>query len=157
MMLPCIIILLFSSPGSILSQNMVIQSTDGSEKQVGLDTISIITFADAQVVVRFSTGNTEKSAISDIRKIYFKDAPVGVEEHTTNANVDIVIYPNPVGDELNIQNLPENVNNAEIITLDGTIVRQLQVISGGSINVATLPNGSYILKINNQYIKFIKL
>ncbi|MCC9020102.1 zinc-dependent metalloprotease [Flavobacterium lipolyticum] len=66
---------------------------------------------------------------------------------------DIVLYPNPVKDILTISNM-ENEEYA-IYNLTGQ-----QILTGrtqtGQINISTLPNGLYIIRIKNSSKQFIK-
>ena len=69
------------------------------------------------------------------------------------------IYPNPVGENLNITNLPSSIQEVEIIDLTGKVIRRK--VENNSISVQNLDAGSYWLrllingKIEQQ--KFIKL
>lgn len=67
-------------------------------------------------------------------------------------NNQISIYPNPVKEVLYINSNRQN-EAVEIYTPDGKIVMHAQ---GNSIIVSALPKGSYLLKIGEKTIKFIK-
>jgi hypothetical protein len=56
-------------------------------------------------------------------------------------------YPNPVIDKIHIS-IP-SVNQAEIITPDGRIISK-QSISKGIVNVSSLHQGAYVLKLTDQ-------
>ncbi|MDY0089335.1 MAG: T9SS type A sorting domain-containing protein [Flavobacteriaceae bacterium] len=66
------------------------------------------------------------------------------------------IYPNPVNNILNFDILA-SLNNefAEIFDITGKKIL-VEKLNGSSINVSSLSNGIYILKIGNQRNKFIK-
>ena len=74
----------------------------------------------------------------------------------------VSIYPNPTSDVLYIDNPNfEKINSLEIISINGTIVKQENRISNlQSINVSNLQSGVYFVKIqiNNEVLnyKFIK-
>ncbi len=139
------------------AQNMVIKSTDGTEQAIALDSIGLVTFTDNTLVVNFAKGYSNASSLSSIRKIYFTQVQVGVQEDKTQSADQIAVCPNPVKDILTLQNLPETVSVIEIYGLDGKLVKQALLASANTVDVTGLPSGSYIIKLNNQVINFIKL
>jgi hypothetical protein len=74
----------------------------------------------------------------------------GFDEESTSS--DIKIYPNPAKDELHIANLSSN-DEYSIFNIAGE-----KVISGkdSPVNVSSLMSGFYIVKVQQQYFKFIK-
>jgi hypothetical protein len=68
----------------------------------------------------------------------------------------ILIFPNPVSDELYIFNLQNRNYNIEITDISGKIVVNSKLSNRKSINVSDLPKGVYFLNIDNKSIKFIK-
>ena len=71
-------------------------------------------------------------------------------------NNELLIYPNPVKDELRIKNEELRIGNVEIYDLTGKQIVNDQWLNGQSINVSALPAGIYILKIGDKRGKFIK-
>nr|MBP7974248.1 T9SS type A sorting domain-containing protein [Kaistella sp.] len=69
----------------------------------------------------------------------------------------ITIYPNPVGDILNIVS-GNKVDGAEIYSADGKMLMKQK--SENAVNVSALKPGVYLLKTtsngNSQSVKFIK-
>ena len=65
------------------------------------------------------------------------------------------IYPNPVKDELFIQSATE-INKIEIYDITGKQMFTGNLTNGKSINIAKLPAGIYILKLDNYSEKFVK-
>lgn len=63
------------------------------------------------------------------------------------------IYPNPVKTTLNIKGISK-IDSAEIFDMNG---RKVLTSKNANINVENLPNGVYLLKVNHQVIKFIKV
>ncbi len=65
-------------------------------------------------------------------------------------------YPNPVIDKLNIEGLTTNETNISIVNIYGQTV--MKSFSKPEIGVSQLPNGLYMLFVNNRSIgKFVKL
>jgi Secretion system C-terminal sorting domain len=72
-------------------------------------------------------------------------------------NRDLIkIYPNPASTVLNISDVT-GVNDYEIYDIVGKVVLKSSKFISNTIDIATLNNGIYYLKINNlQTLKFIK-
>ena len=66
--------------------------------------------------------------------------------------MQIFVFPNPVSHTLNIQGVDENTL-LEVYNLTGKSVIKDK---GIELDVTSLNQGTYILRINNQYVKFIK-
>ena len=66
--------------------------------------------------------------------------------------VSIYVYPNPVLSTLNIQGVDDTAS-LSVYSLSGKCVLQE---TGTEIDVTSLQQGTYILRVNNQYVKFIK-
>lgn len=64
----------------------------------------------------------------------------------------VYVFPNPVVNTLSIQGVDENTP-LEVYNLTGASVLQDK---GTELDVTSLNQGTYILRINNQYVKFIK-
>ncbi|MDR2684973.1 MAG: T9SS type A sorting domain-containing protein [Prevotellaceae bacterium] len=66
------------------------------------------------------------------------------------------IYPNPVTDELKIENAEFNIGGKiEICDISGRIVLSIPTIAQ-TITVSQLPQGIYFIKIGDYKTKFIK-
>jgi hypothetical protein len=75
---------------------------------------------------------------------------------------DVRLYPNPVGNILNIELSKLNDVSLEIINISGQIIYSIASINNTkeSIDVSYLSNGVYFIKLQgekiNKYMKFIK-
>lgn len=83
---------------------------------------------------------------------------VGIlKEITTNVPIitqDINIYPNPASTFINVNiNEPSKIN---ILSIDGTIIKQCIIENNNQINIDDLPSGIYFVQIENQNIMFTK-
>jgi len=65
----------------------------------------------------------------------------------TPANSNIIIYPNPVTNELKIKNIECRIKNVEILDVTGKILTNRYVLLTNSINVSSLLQGVYLIKI----------
>ena len=129
---------------------------DGSNEQFSNNSINNIKFEKNGINIYLGAGSSTVYSISTIRKLIFKNAS-GINELTDNM-LKIQLFPNPVNEQLYIRNINIPETYVRIHTLDGVEVRNEQIFSmSNSINVSQLPKGLYLLKINNQALKFSKL
>ena len=85
---------------------------------------------------------------------------MGLEEQTQFSTANLVTYPNPVGDVLNID-LSNSENRAGIISihsLEGKVVQQQKINETGivKLNLGQLPRGIYFV-ITSYSIHYTKL
>ena len=69
-------------------------------------------------------------------------------------NTDLYIYPNPVYNTLYVSGVDEDDTNLIIYDMDGNCIFGEY---GNEIEVDFLPKGTYILGINDFFVKFLKL
>jgi hypothetical protein len=61
------------------------------------------------------------------------------------------VFPNPVNDNLNIQNINENIDLVELFDLTGKLIVRKKLIQGtNEINMLQISNGLYILKLKTK-------
>lgn len=83
-----------------------------------------------------------------------------VRMNETNAN--LLAYPNPVKNNLQVQlTAPKGIVEVEVRDLAGRTVQSVLLSSQGStlytsLDVSSLPRGTYLLKANNQSTLFVK-
>lgn len=75
--------------------------------------------------------------------------------------MDLLIFPNPAHQQLNIRLSSEDIQSLEVYTTVGQLVLQqkLNSTSRGKtmlLDISSLSNGLYLLKVNNQMKQFIK-
>ena len=79
--------------------------------------------------------------------------PNEVKDNGIDNNL-INIYPNPANTTLFIRTKTEFISKYEILDLFGQQM-QTGMVSNSSVNISNLPNGTYLLKINNSVTKFL--
>lgn len=126
-------------------------SSDGIENSYLLASVKHVTFTESA----FSTMSIEKkdgSVVNDVRTLLFgsmQDVPTSVED---NAEAMVYVYPNPVVNTLYVEGISAD-ETLSVFNLTGKCVIQT---TGNEVDVQGLPNGTYLLKLNNQCVKFIK-
>lgn len=86
---------------------------------------------------------------AEYQKILFAESNTGIEELGISS---FFVFPNPVSNTLYIQGVDEYAA-LEVFNLTGKSVIEGK---GTELDVTSLNQGTYILRINNQYLKFIK-
>jgi len=89
--------------------------------------------------------NYKMQAVRDIISSY---TSVESDKFTEKIN----IYPNPTSEFLNVDEL---IKSFEIVNMYGLVVKSDNLHIGSKIDVSTLVNGVYILKVGSNYSKFI--
>jgi hypothetical protein len=119
------------------------------------------------MLVNKTNGNIGNYALNGVRYLDFEDITNKVSHLDGQNNSNILIYPNPVNDKLQIsfKSLNEVKMQVEIIDLHGNILQQ-QTLSNqigtnnATISVSQLHKGFYLCRFQNgnklETIKFIK-
>ncbi|MEL7020184.1 MAG: cytochrome c peroxidase [Bacteroidota bacterium] len=106
-----------------------------------------LTAAYYRLVLTFEDGQVSTSPL-----IYLENNLVSTE--TMSEVTQLRVYPNPVRDVLFIEMPTETWGLVEIYDLQGRLVQQYE--SQSSISVATLPTGTYIVKIGDWVQRIVK-
>ena len=131
------------------SENMVAVSADGNKTTYALATVSRINvIADANSASMTIVDNNGNEFAGYV-KILFAEKETSIEEL---GFTQVYVFPNPVVNTLTIQGVDENTP-LEVYNLTGKSVLKDK---GAELDVTSLSQGTYILRINNQYVKFIK-
>ena len=88
--------------------------------------------------------------VMSIRKITFAETAGSAVENVESSN-SVVAYPNPTQDILMIQGIEEQ--SLRVFDLQG---RLLKTENGTQVNVSNLAEGTYLLQVGTQVVRFIK-
>lgn len=136
-----------------LAQNVVfnIVKTDGTTASYVMSTDSKIYYSDTQIFIK-SNAETVSYDLSGLRKAYFSTS----DNDDEIENQHLTIYPNPATDVLKISNTSE-YQSVTIYSIDGKVVKRIEVSNEADINVSDLNAGLYIIGVGNEFSKFIKM
>lgn len=137
------------------STNVTLSVTlnDGSEQTYQLTEKSQLYFDNGEtLVIEDGDGTTMSFALSAIRKITCSEYTGILEGGTLLPQV----LPNPTRNHFVIRNLTETCN-ARIYALDGRMVMEFQATEGMTVDLSALSQGMYLLHINGQTQKLMKL
>jgi hypothetical protein len=132
---------------------LVVTNTNGSEQTYQLTEESQLHFENGErLVIENANGSNVTLQLSDIRKIVCSEM-VGTEE---NAASKLHILPNPSHNQVILKNLSGNCQG-HIYTLDGRMVKAFEASEGMMLDISDLSEGMYLLNIDGQTLKLMKL
>lgn len=153
-----ILLLFLVYAGMASAQSLVITTRDGSEQTRILATVQSLKFSGSNLMIKSSDGSIVNRPLSEIRKIVFKPGDTSTGDLVLSQKVPVRIFPNPVGDFLHLENLPEGNPVVSVYRPDGALILQTRVSPGNNIiQTGHLNRGIYILRVSDQVVKFIKL
>lgn len=124
-------------------------SADGSETTYALLDIKRIEINATDSKASMTILNKDGVYSSEYQKILFAESATDIEELGISS---IFVFPNPVSNTLYIQGVDDDAA-LEVYNLTGKFIIKEK---GTELDVTSLNQGTYILRINNQYVKFIK-
>lgn len=129
-------------------------SADGSESVYELATVQKITFVQGVTSSMTIDRKGYHPDVTGVRSVLFGTRNLLPTELETVAedNTKVYVFPNPVQQELHVVGVTDNPV-LMVYNLSGQCVQQTV---GNSVNVSALSANTYFLKINNQFVKFIK-
>jgi hypothetical protein len=141
------------------AQNLVIKTKDGSENEKPLASLKKLTFPDGNLLLTYNSGTTDSYNLTTVSKLFFGTAITGTNEYALReGSIKMFVYPNPANNLITIQNAPEGKLITKIYRMDGMLVFNEIVTPGNlSIDASSFAKGSYLLTVNGQAFKFIKL
>ena len=128
-----------------------IVKTNGTTAGYVMSSDSKIYYSDTQIFIK-SNGETVSYDLSGLRKAYFSTS----DNDDEIENQHLTIYPNPATDVLKILNTSE-YQSVTIYSIDGKVVKRIEVSNEADINVSDLNAGLYIIGVGNEFSKFIKM
>ena len=134
-----------------MATNLVLERRSDEEVLQDIAIIGQWFFVENTIQLLDKSGNIlATEPIANIKKIQFAT-------NGTNADVNdmvvhtIIVYPNPTQDILMIQGAASQT--LRVYNLQGSL---LQTEWGNQISVGNLPDGTYLLQIGTQVVRFIK-
>jgi hypothetical protein len=150
-------ILTATTKSGLMAQSLIVRLNNGNENSRQVSSLQKLSFVDGNLIISYKADSTASFPLADIQKVYFGSVTLVPEAvpFTTNR---LTIYPNPVGQELNLLNIPANTSQIFIYRMDGKMMLKMLVSNESeTINVSSLASGMYLLVANGESVKFIKL
>ena len=131
--------------------NLVLSRSSGTQLLQDIAAIGKVVFVgdDLQLLAHDGTVLAQEP-IAEVQQITFADGsePTSVEGATASG---IILYPNPTQDRLVVQGAEGQT--LCVYDLQGRLLKQTE---GKEVQVEDLANGTYLLQIGTQVVRFIK-
>ncbi len=114
---------------------------------------------NSMVIDTVGNGKEVRVALSNIGKMTFETVELsetGVE-HVVASSPQVSLYPNPVVEMMTVTLSGDGSFPYHIYSLGGECVMKGVATNGSTIDLRSLPNGTYIFELNNTYLKICKL
>ena len=135
----------------MMAINLVVEHRSGADLLQDISLIGKWIYVGEDLQLLDKQGNVlATEPLANIKKITFalSGTPTATENVQTNA---IIVYPNPTHDVLMIQGIePQTLR---VYDLQG---RMLKAENGTQVSVGNLAEGTYLLQIGTQVVRFIK-
>lgn len=132
----------------MIATDLVLLRSDGSQQLQDIATIGKWVYVGDDLQLLSHDGEVlAQEPVMNIRKIMFA-------ESTSTENISanqILIYPNPTQDVLLINGI--EAQDLRVFDLQG---RLLKTENGTQVNVSDLAEGTYLLQVGTQVVRFIK-
>ena len=133
-----------------MATNLVLEPRSGKEVSKDIAKIGKLVFVEGNIQLLDKYGNIlATESIANVKKICFAP-PTNTDVNDTLVNT-ILVYPNPTQDVLMIQGAESQM--LRVYNLQGSL---LLTQWGNQISVSHLPDGTYLLQIGTQVVRFIK-
>ena len=133
-----------------MATNLVIEHRSDAQEKQDIASIGKLVFVGENIQLLDKDGNIlATEPIANVKKICFTP-PTNTNVNDTLVNT-ILVYPNPTQDVLMIQGAASQT--LRVYNLQGSL---LLTQWGNQISVGNLPDGTYLLQIGTQVVRFIK-
>ena len=133
-----------------MATNLVLVQSSGAEEMQDIATIGKLVFVEDSIQLLDKSGDIlATEPIANVKKICFAP-PTNTDVNDTLVNT-ILVYPNPTQDVLMIQGAESQT--LRVYNLQGSL---LLTQWGNQISVGNLSDGTYLLQIGTQVVRFIK-
>ena len=135
--------------------HLTITMNDGTEETYDMLNTSYMYFDNGEKLVITETidkTTTVAYPLADIRKITCQEVE-GLDE---TSSLDVAFFPNPVHDKVTFRNV-RGKQTVKIYALDGKLIKATQIDDNQTVDVSTLPQGLYLVNVNYNTFKMMKL
>lgn len=145
--------IVFHANAQSTSVCLIVTSIDGTEQTFQLTEESQLYFENGdKLVIEDGNRTVVTLELSQIQKLVCSDV-TGANESTAS---QLQILPNPTHDSFIIHNLTE-AGLARIYSLNGRLMKAFQATEGSVVDMSDMSEGMYLLNINGQTLKLMKL
>lgn len=143
------------------AQTMYVKESSGTQTAYTLSNIQKMSFSSGNLTVTKTDNSSGVFALSDLRYLNFSDGS-GLQEDLSVQSKMLKVYPNPVGDILNINltGMSETEGTLSILNFEGKTLVTRKVSNEGvlSLDISHFPTGIYLCRYSNATeIKTVKI
>ena len=143
------------------AQTMYVKESSGTQIAYTLSSIRKMTFSGGNATVQKTDNSTGVYNLSGLRYLSFEDLTTVLEQPVQQGASNLIVYPNPVADVLNIDLTGvESEGTISILALEGKLL-QVQKTDGSNtvtLNLSQLPQGIYLCRyVSRTEIKTVKI
>jgi len=144
------------------AQTMYLKQSNGTQTAYSLSGIRKMIFSSGNLTVTKADNSNGVFSLSSLRYMNFSDLTTGVKPTLMEQSQQLKVYPNPVGDILNIDvtGTAETKGTLNIFNFEGKTLVSRQVSQPGllTIDISHLPTGIYLCRYSNATeIKTVKI
>jgi len=144
------------------AQTMNVKQSNGTQTVYALHSVRKMTFSTGYLTVSKTNNSKTEYALSGLRYLNFSDNTTGLKPALTGQSQQLNVYPNPVGDILNIDlsGMVETKGTLSIFNFEGKALVSQQVNNEGvlSLDISHLPMGVYLCRYGNgTEVKTVKI
>jgi len=135
--------------------SLVVYPLSEAEQATALSTIGYVKLRnDSMFLYSKADFLLGSNRLSEVRKVTYEDRSVdAIEEVKTSSS--ILVYPNPTHDALMIKNA--DCDKVCVFNMNGQLLITAPLYDGcATLNVSSLADGTYLLQLNTELVKFIK-
>ena len=162
-----LLLLCLALSGVHSQSTLYVKEKAGTQTVFALSDVRKLTFPAGSLTVNKNDGNSNTYVLSDIRYLNFTDLATSVEQFANRETDNMILFPNPVMDQMKVSFQSAGTGNLQIdiIDIQGKVLQQQNISSQNgtnlfTINIAQLPQGLYLCRLQNgnklETIKFLK-
>ena len=158
----CAILLLGLGLKSLYAQTIYVKESNGTQTAYTLSNIRKMTFSEGNAAVQKTDNTTRVYVLSGLRYLNFTDLSTSIAEYPMQLiSANLITYPNPVIDVLNIDLTGFGIiGTISILTLEGKLLQEQKTdgVNTVTLNLVQLPQGIYLCRyVSTNEIETVKI
>ncbi|MDA3817748.1 MAG: T9SS type A sorting domain-containing protein [Prolixibacteraceae bacterium] len=146
---------------SLQAQTIYVKESSGTQTAYTLSSVQKMTFSSGNVTVQKTDNSTAEYALSELKYLSFEDLTTGIEQPVQQGASNLITYPNPVTDVLNIELTGvASRGTISILTLEGKLLQEQKTDGANTavLNLSQLSQGIYLCRYaSTTEIKTVKI
>jgi len=128
-------------------------TNDGAEQAITMAADGELQISDESLTVVATVDDTYAYALDEVSKVLFSGY-VGIRNVESGPKIDIV--PNPASDGFTVNGLADGRHELALYASNGVEMMRRLYSAGEYVDISALPQGLYLVRIDNSVAKLIK-